>query len=249
MHSPEFVARNYYLKMHKVQFNYSMKNIGIPSRNQYLRNLIDKTEKVVHRMRWKAHFYLNDNNRLENDETFGLPSNKCALPIKEMKEFEDDLVQLISKITFRDVNHPFLDKVDEDIKKVNSSENIFVFADKTTNIYETSPENYNKLLTENITTSYKTSNNNVNDDINEELRDISNHLSVGNRLDVMAKRNAFVTVKDHKDNFPSNLKCRLINPAKSELGKVSKVLLDRINDNIRATINVNQWKNSHSVIN
>ena len=129
-----------------------------------------------------------------------------------MKEFEDDLVQLISKITFRDVNDPFLDKVDEDIKKVNSSENIFVFADKTTNIYETSPENYNKLLTENITTSYKTSNNNVNDDINEELRDISNHLSVGNRLDVMAKRNAFVTVKDHKDNFPSNLKCRLINP-------------------------------------
>ena len=183
------------------------------------------------------------------NETFCLPSNKCAPPIKEMKEFEDDLVQLISKITFRDVNDPFLDKVDEDIKKVNSSENIFVFADKTTNIYETSPENYNKLLTENITTSYKTSNNNVNDDINEELRDISNHLSVGNRLDVMAKRNAFVTVKDHKDNFPSNLKCRLINPAKSELGKVSKVLLDRINDNIRATINVNKWKNSHSVIN
>jgi hypothetical protein len=178
-----------------------MKNIGIPSRNQYLRNLIDKTEKVVHRMRWKAHFYLNDNNRLEKNETFGLPSNKCAPPIKEMKEFEDDLVQLISKITFREVNDPFLDKVDEDIKKVNSSENIFVFADKTTNIYETSPENYNKLLTENITTSYKTSNNNVNDDINEELRDISNHLSVGNRLDVMAKRNAFVTVKDHKITF------------------------------------------------
>ena len=30
------------------------------------------------------------------------------------------------------------------------------------------------------------------------------------------KKNAFVTIKDHKEDFPSNLKCCLINPAKSD---------------------------------
>jgi hypothetical protein len=52
----------------------------------------------------------------------------------------------------------------------------------------------------------------------------------------------------HKENFTSNLKCCLINPAKSELGKVTKVILDSINDTIRTVTKVNQWKNSLSVI-
>ena len=65
----------------------------------------------------------------------------------------------------------------------------------------------------------------------------------------MAENEAFITLKDHKDNFDSNPKCRLINPAKSELGRVSKVILDSINQEIRSATNVNQWKNSQSVIN
>ena len=55
--------------------------------------------------------------------------------------------------------------------------------------------------------------------------------------------------KDHKDNFESNPKCRLINPSKSELGKVSKVILDNISNRLREKLKVNQWKNSNSVIN
>ena len=48
--------------------------------------------------------------------------------------------------------------------------------------------------------------------------------------------------------FETKPKCRLINPAKSELGKVSKVILDAINDDIRSKLKVNQWRNSQSVI-
>ena len=111
-----------------------------------------------------------------------------------MKEFEEDLVSLISKITFRDVNDPFLKNVEEDLMKVNSSKDIFVFADKTPNINETSPENYKKLMRENITKSFKISDNKVTDNINQELRDISH------------KPNSLVT--------PAKMKCRLINAAK-----------------------------------
>ena len=62
------------------------------------------------------------------------------------------------------------------------------------------------------------------------------------------KTSAFITLKDNKDNFETNPKCRLINPSKSELGKVSKTILDNINNLLREVLHVNQWKNSSSVI-
>ena len=62
------------------------------------------------------------------------------------------------------------------------------------------------------------------------------------------KKPAFVTLKDHKDNFRSHPKTRLINPTKSELGRVSKQMLDRINADIRAKTKPNQWTNTTDVI-
>ena len=233
--------------MHKIQFNYSLKNIGLPSQNQYRRRLIEKVESVVHRMRWKAHFFQNGKSVSENNK-FGLPSKNRAPAINAMKGFEDDLTHMINKVSFRKVNDPFLNTVTEGIKKVNTSKNVFVFADKTQNIYEVPPSTYTKLLTENITKTYKTENEDITEKINKELKELTNNLRIGNRIDIMAKREAFVTLKDHKENFDSHPKCRLINPAKSELGKVSKVILDAINNNIRSIIKVNQWKNSQSVI-
>ena len=64
----------------------------------------------------------------------------------------------------------------------------------------------------------------------------------------MAKMQAFISLKDHKENFENHPKCRLINPAKSELGKVSKVFRDQINSNLRTLNHVNQWRNSDAII-
>ena len=44
--------------------------------------------------------------------------------------------------------------------------------------------------------------------------------------------------QDHKENFENNLKCRQINTAKIESGKLSKVILDQINSNLRPVLNV-----------
>jgi hypothetical protein len=43
-------------------------------------------------------------------------------------------------------------------------------------------------------------------------------------------------------------KSRLINPAKSESGKLSKVILDKINSNLRQKLNSNQWRITQQVI-
>ena len=55
-------------------------------------------------------------------------------------------------------------------------------------------------------------------------------------------------MKDHKDNFPSNPSSRLINPSKSELGKVSKLILQQLNDELLNKLNYQQWKNTDNVI-
>ena len=73
-------------------------------------------------------------------------------------------------------------------------------------------------------------------------------INLDDRIDSLANNPAFITLKDHKPNFRSSLPCRLINPSKNELGRVSKVLLENINKQLIELLNVNQWKNSESVI-
>jgi hypothetical protein len=57
-------------------------------------------------------------------------------------------------------------------------------------------------------------------------------------------RKFFVTLKDHKENFIDRPQCRLINPAKKELGGVVKIKLEEINREIRYTTGVNQWQST-----
>ena len=39
----------------------------------------------------------------------------------------------------------------------------------------------------------------------------------------MQETEAYITIKDHKESFPNKIPCRLINPSKSSVGKISKV--------------------------
>ena len=55
--------------------------------------------------------------------------------------------------------------------------------------------------------------------INNKLNHIANKLSIGNRIKCMKKCEAFIYLKDHKENFENNPKYRLINPAKKRFQK------------------------------
>ena len=65
-------------------------------------------------------------------------------------------------------------------------------------------------------------------------------LKIDDRVEVTAQKEAFITLKDHKDNFANKSTCRLINPSKQEIGKISKQILDDINQKLVAATNVNQ---------
>ena len=47
-------------------------------------------------------------------------------------------------------------------------------------------------------------------------------------MECYSDQHAFITLKDHKDNFKNNAKCRLVNPSKSGVGRISKGCLSNI---------------------
>ena len=49
-------------------------------------------------------------------------------------------------------------------------------------------------------------------------------------------------------NFPQNPQVRLINPRKSEVGKISKKVIEKIIDTVRRDSGLNQWKSNKDVI-
>ena len=56
-------------------------------------------------------------------------------------------------------------------------------------------------------------------------------------------------LKDHKENFLNRPTTRLLNPAKNEIGRISKHILQNINKILSEETKVNGWKNTESVIN
>ena len=225
--------------MEKFTINYSQKNIPIPSKHQYILSLMSKVERVIKRMRWKVLEFqgnLDDNKK----NTYGFKSLKCPPPVNEMKNFENELLLMVKNIEFKNVKNEFQEKLKEDINEIKTSDKMFVAADKSRHIYKMEKQQYTKLLTENITKTYKKSNKKKLSNINFIAKKITKKLSIDDRVQRMEELEAYITVKDHKDEFPNKIPCRLINPSKSNLGKISKIILDKINQHLVASININQ---------
>ena len=84
--------------------------------------------------------------------------------------------------------------------------------------------------------------------INNETKSIGKPLSIDDHIERMYENESHINIKDHKEHFPSKISCTLINPSKSDIGKIRKTILDKIITKIVSLTNVNQWKNSTSVI-
>ena len=92
------------------------------------------------------------------------------------------------------------------------------------NVYEIDPDKYNELLRNSIHTHYKKADDMTERNINLEAKLIAENLEISDRVDIMSRNEAYITLKDHKENFQNNPKVRLINPAKTQIGNISKVL-------------------------
>ena len=135
-----------------------------------------------------------------------------------------------------------------DIKNIKKSGKVILPADKTTNLYKVSADDYNKLLHNSVTNEYRKAPADTKAAIDKEARHLSTSLNLADRMQVYTTDTCFVTLKDHKENFKSSPSCRLINPAKTDMGKISKQIMEKIVSEVTQTSGYNLWKNTKSVI-
>ena len=119
-----------YTNMERTSFNYSPKNIPVPTLSLYKLRLIEKIESVIKRMRWKAHFFLKEDNNDETKqerESYGFKARKCPPQCEEMENFEKDVMNIVRNLELRKTKDEFQDRLKEDMKKMNVSPNIPCF--------------------------------------------------------------------------------------------------------------------------
>ena len=141
------------MEFNQIYYNYSRKNIPIPSEKTYKMTLLEKVELLTKSMRWKAYLFENSDLRHNNPLHYIFKSRKSPPHHKGLIEFENDLVKLMQNVKFKHFSNDFQDHMKSDIESIKKSKNN-VFADKTNNIYETDITNYDKLLIDNISKTY-----------------------------------------------------------------------------------------------
>ena len=233
--------------MEKIEFGYSMKNIGLPSQKEYLSQLTQSTEKFVRNLRWRAKFFLDPSTKPKK-ETYDFRSIRAAPQIKELEKLEDSLYDLVKNIQFRKYSNNFQRVLKSDKVKIANEPKIIVPADKSPNFYKLEKSDYEDLLSKEVHKNYKKADEKDVNKIKSEHVAIVNDLEIDDRVFATAKAKARVTLKDHKENFRNNPTTRLINPCKPEVGRISKQILSKILDELRDKTGLVQWKNSYSVI-
>ena len=104
---------------------------------------------------------------------------------------------------------------------------MIVSADKGPVLYKIPVPVYKKMLRNAVTETYQKSSQNKVSKVNQETLDLVKISEPGleSRVEVFTQAPAFFTVKDHKMGFPSKVDVRVINPAKPQFGKITKVKL------------------------
>ena len=226
----------------------SMKNIPLADKNTYLTLLTQATEKFIRNLRWRAFYYLNENTSGKGKMNFGFKSIKAPPQVPELKLLEDELLKLIKNIEFNHQNTMFQQGLKLKVDQIKKESRMIVKADKTSNHYLMGQETYTELLDKHIQKEYKKEKEEKINVTNTNHIEIVNRWEIQDRVFETTPRQAFITMKDHKEAFVNKPTCRLLNPAKPEIGRISKKILSRINRAVRDSTDLTQWKNSEETI-
>ena len=238
-------------------FEHSDKNIPVADRKTYRKGLIESVGNLDNKMRWAAFFFLNPDKVPPAKNWFKFKSIKPAPPLKDlghpdaivaMKGFQDDLLKLTENIEFENSTNDFMKTLKADLTKINETKKVIVKADKTSNKYLMEPDKYKELLNKNIQSEYKKEDIENVKIVEAEHQDTVKDLGLEERVFKTTARSAFITVKDHKENFLNNTQSRLLNPTKPEIGKISKQILENVINVIRGKTKLNNWKNTDGVL-
>ena len=245
--------------------DYSMKNIPIPTKNEHQRKLIIQASFFINKLRWyvlnfltkyknnpniKADSKLNMNDSTHFDDehqTYGFRSERAAPFVPELQEFEKKFWNLIKNIKYFNRTNEFQKKLQNDLNQLRKLDKIVIFADKSSKLYCASVDEYLYEVRNNVTREYKKATTEKVQESNMESAKIAKNLKLDDRMEGHTPSNCFITIKDHKEDFPSKVNVRLIAPSKSDIGKVSKVIIQKIVQQLNEKLKLNQWRDPSEV--
>jgi hypothetical protein len=145
----------------------------------------------------------------------------------------------------------FQRNLSKQIQDLNSNTGVIVRGDKSSNLYNVEMGEYLKIMDKEITKNYKKVDDSVIDRINDNIEKYGILLGVDDRVSKIAPDGqvAFCNLKDHKSEWERTCPIRLINPCKSDLGKMSKKCLDRILGVLRKKFeHLNQFRSTDDAL-
>ena len=233
--------------MEVVNFKHSTKDIPVPSRKQVCNMAINSAEKFIYNTRWAVANYLQPFQH-SGKETYDFKTTKNPEKISSLVPFENDILNLVSNLEFRHVDNKYQKKLRSEIDTIVNDDELFVSADKTSNFFKMKPNDYNKLALKEVNDDYKKANKTTVKKINDAHKKVVRKLELTDRVFKTTERESFITLKDHKPNFVNSPTCRLIDPTKCEIGRISHHILSKIVLDVREKSKLKQWKNVYSCI-
>ena len=111
--------------MDKLNFNYSLKNTPLPNKDIYRKNLTQKVESFIKKIRWKGFFF--ERHFLDNEEiatNFGFKSVKTPPKNDGLYQFESDLQHMVQNIEFKKIRSNFQMPLSNDVKNIKKDRKI-----------------------------------------------------------------------------------------------------------------------------
>ena len=208
---------------------------------------INSIETLASEIEWATHFFLNPQSKTAKN-TFNFKSNAKPPKNKELVAFKKDLVDIAKNIEFENRPNNFQRRLSVEKNNIINNSNIIVSADKTNNHYEMSPNDYSDLLAKNVNKEYKLQTSRNIRKMNTAHKAIVSSYELEDRVFQTSYRESFITLKDHKPDFSNKPKCRLLNPTKPEVGRISHIVLEKIVNIVRQKTKLSQWKNVYACI-
>ena len=249
------------LVMHQLTSEVSHKNIPTPNTAEYEKQMVQKGESFMMRLHWKKFWadkkdpefkkfdsHPDVQDIMQSRETYGFKSGNAPPISKDLIPFQEDFWKLIKNLEYEDKPCQTQNKWKKEIKKMKSSNKIMVAGDKSTEYYSFEHDEYQNSLRDKVTSAYKKCDLKDVTETNKKAAILAKTLNLEEYIEKYAESPCFLTLKDHKEGFEKSKPTRPINPAKPEIGKISKHIVEGMVQEIQSKLNVNQWRNTQSVL-
>ena len=160
----------------------------MPTKQEYLTELISSVGIFVANLRWRAFHFLNPSNT-NRKQTFGFKTTEPAPSVAELKDFENDMYDLVKCVKFKqNVPSTLQNTLKRNMQDMKEENRMYVAADKTNNYYKVTKERHEEMMMQNVTKDYKKCDETVLDKVNQEDKEIAKNLDLDNRIYAFSKR-------------------------------------------------------------